>query len=313
MDVVAMRELYKALRPMTPREDRMYVLDQVINDTGINLDVDLCNDSRYVWNAYKEVLNDRMNDLIGCNASQVETVKDWVEDQGVKLPTKAKDGKVSRTMDKNVIAALLEKESGPTKLSAVLLTRKEASSTVPSKFKAALDRRAKDGRVHDAILYCGAAATGRFSSKGLQLHNMRQLQVSEQDIEPLVMMTSLGDHEAIGQCWGVLNGISSNVRLAMIGDDTHPYLGTSDFSGIENKGTAWVSNDFDLMNLQTDPSICIYSKFAEDIFGHPVNKKDHPRERNVGKVGVLSLGYQSGWQKYKDTVKDWTGIIISAP
>jgi hypothetical protein len=39
----------------------------------------------------------------------------------------------------------------------------------------------------------------------------------------------------------------------------------------------------------------VYSEFAsEEVYRRPVNKKEHPRERFVGKVSILQLGYQAG-------------------
>jgi hypothetical protein len=46
-----------------------------------------------------------------------------------------------------------------------------------------------------------------------------------------------------------------------------------------------------------------YASLASEIFGFPVNKKDHPTERFVGKQGRLGLGYQLGAPKFKNRLK----------
>jgi len=46
-----------------------------------------------------------------------------------------------------------------------------------------------------------------------------------------------------------------------------------------------------------------YAHLATEIFGFPVNKKDHPDERFVGKQGRLGLGYQLWWPNFQSRVK----------
>lgn len=46
----------------------------------------------------------------------------------------------------------------------------------------------------------------------------------------------------------------------------------------------------------------VYSSFASDVFGMPVNKKEHPIQRFVGKTGVLGLQYGLGWPTFQSTV-----------
>ena len=52
-----------------------------------------------------------------------------------------------------------------------------------------------------------------------------------------------------------------------------------------------------------DPYIGVASKF----YGFPVNKKDHPDERQLGKIVELQAGYQSGGNKIRATVRIKSG------
>jgi DNA polymerase len=47
----------------------------------------------------------------------------------------------------------------------------------------------------------------------------------------------------------------------------------------------------------------IYCIMAEKIYKHPVNKKEHPRERQMGKVAKLGLGYGLAGQGFQVTVR----------
>ena len=74
-----------------------------------------------------------------------------------------------------------------------------------------------------------------------------------------------------------------------------------DLSGIEMRMNLWFCEQDDLLDLVRQGGD-IYCKAAEGIYGHPINKKDHPLERQVGKVEVLGLGYGMGWKTFQATM-----------
>jgi hypothetical protein len=55
----------------------------------------------------------------------------------------------------------------------------------------------------------------------------------------------------------------------------------------------------------------VYAEFAEEIYRHPVNKNDHPRERFVGKTGILSLGYGSSPPVFQGMCRNQGGVLLS--
>jgi hypothetical protein len=75
-----------------------------------------------------------------------------------------------------------------------------------------------------------------------------------------------------------------------------------DASQIEARLTAWLCRQQDLVD-QFARGEDVYSNFASDVFSIPVNKKDNPNERFVGKTGILGLGFGVGWPKFQTTVK----------
>jgi hypothetical protein len=54
-----------------------------------------------------------------------------------------------------------------------------------------------------------------------------------------------------------------------------------------------------------------YSAMAADVYERPINKKDNPGERQVGKVLELGCGYQMGGPKLKNTLR--VGALGGAP
>ena len=55
----------------------------------------------------------------------------------------------------------------------------------------------------------------------------------------------------------------------------------------------------------------VYSTVASAFYGRPINKKDHPNERQLGKVVELQAGYQSGGEKIRATLRNKARILIS--
>lgn len=105
-----------------------------------------------------------------------------------------------------------------------------------------------------------------------------------------------GDWKLNAQNWGRQSPIRRAVRA--------PWGCTvvaSDAAQIEARLTAWFCGQDDMVEAFAK-GLDVYALFASEYYGFPVNKRDHPGPRFVGKTGVLQLGYQSGWLKFMRTV-----------
>lgn len=77
-------------------------------------------------------------------------------------------------------------------------------------------------------------------------------------------------------------------------------LYVADFASIEARVLLWCAGDergLDIFRNHEDP----YCDMASDLFGYPTNKQDHPKERGLGKIAILGLGYQMGPAKFVDS------------
>lgn len=74
-----------------------------------------------------------------------------------------------------------------------------------------------------------------------------------------------------------------------------------DASQIEARIAGWFCGADDLTNAFANKED-VYSSFASKVFGRPVNKKENPVERFIGKTAILGLQYGLGWQKFQKTV-----------
>jgi len=92
-----------------------------------------------------------------------------------------------------------------------------------------------------------------------------------------------------------------NLRRALIAKPGQAIL-TVDAAQIEARIVAWLCGQEDLVKDFAD-GIDVYCKFASSVFGYPVNKKDHPHERFMGKTSILGLGFQVGGEKFQNTIE----------
>lgn len=93
----------------------------------------------------------------------------------------------------------------------------------------------------------------------------------------------------------------SVLREVVVAPKDHVVL-AADKSQIEARLNATWSGQWDLVE-DFEQGVDIYSDFATSVFGYPVNKKDHPKERFVGKTCVLGLGYYMGPGRLMETLK----------
>jgi hypothetical protein len=91
------------------------------------------------------------------------------------------------------------------------------------------------------------------------------------------------------------------LRKALVAPEGHKVV-AADASQIEARLVAWFSGQKSLVD-QFAKGEDVYSSFASTVFGKPINKKEHPSERFIGKTAILGMGYGVGWVKFQKTVQ----------
>lgn len=97
------------------------------------------------------------------------------------------------------------------------------------------------------------------------------------------------------------------LRYAMKAPPGHSAV-ASDSSQIEARVVAWLAGQDDLV-AEFATGADVYSNFASTVYGMPVNKKDNPIERFVGKTGILGLGFGCGADKFRTMLKIGSGGV----
>lgn len=298
--------------PLSDYEQDLYHIDQIINDRGIRIDVKSARAALCIADKAKVILDREMKiatDGIVTACSQVAKIVEWINAQGVAIPSAAKAE----------IEELLETDDLPSKVRRVLELRQEAAKNSVSKLKAFLNRCGTDDRIRGAFLFL-AAGTGRWSSVGAQLHNLpRPRKIfgdTHPNLETLFSIIRQGDPEWLKFNYGddlgkPLHLISDALRSFIWAAPGHELV-VADYSGIEGAVAAWFAGEqwkvdamFELMRDDSLPDL--YRRAAAGIFNTTTDlltKKD-PR-RQVGKVSELSLQYQGGVGAFRSMARNYS-------
>jgi DNA polymerase len=298
VDVLTEAEADERLIPLSDEELEVYWLNERINDRGIRIDVQSARAALAIVESAKARLDKEMKlataGYVGA-CTEVAALTRWVELQGVPMETMGKDD----------IDDLLEAIDLPDNVRHALELRQEAAKTSVSKIASMLDRVCDDGRVRGVYLHHGAGQTGRFSSRGLQAHNMPKYRKVFEEAHPradlLFDTLRYGDPGAIEFMYGPKLGrplhlLSDAIRGFLWAAPGHELIDV-DYTSIEGVLAAWFSGEewklqaFRELIAGTGPGM--YELLASKIYRVPVEAVTKP-QRGVGKVGELSMGYQGG-------------------
>ena len=88
----------------------------------------------------------------------------------------------------------------------------------------------------------------------------------------------------------------SKLRSSIIAPEGFKIV-SADSSQVEARIAACICGQTDLLDAFRR-GIDVYAEFASMVFGRPITKKNNPVERFIGKTGILSLQYGSGWLRF---------------
>lgn len=306
-DVEVERMIHNKLRPLTPEEREIWLLDQTINDRGVLVDVGSVLAAKVIVGQTLEKLNAELSVITKhavTAASQVSRMVAWLNQHGVK----------ATKLDKQAVAKLLaegvepdDEEMEVDKSSVmdpacrrVLEIRKEAAKSSTAKLEAFESRTGGDGRMRENLLYHGAS-TGRWAGKGAQLQNLpRPSLKASQQLFALDLFSDQAPDLVDLLIGPPLSVVSDCLRGMIVAPEGHDLI-ACDFSNIEGRVVAWLAGQDDLTELFRAGGK-IYEEMAAFIYEKPVASitKDGI-ERQLGKTAVLGCGYGMGWAKFLDT------------
>ncbi len=307
-------ELSETIGDLPPPEQRTWVLDQIVNQRGVRVDIEAVIAAKWCVERVNERMTTKLvalTDGMVTSHSEVKKIGEWLATKEFFMPDLTAEsvtraiGKLSKSTDKTSKAVL-----------AVLKIRQQLAKSSVAKLDKFIDCTCKDLRIRGLLQYHGAG-TGRWAGRLVQPQNFPRGEEKlfetfsmDEVIAIIKQAHQFGDPDWVEMSTGfeTLLVISSALRGMFISEPDSEFC-NADFSAIEARVTAWVAGQqwkldaFEKIDKEGNyqGSDDIYCATATGIFGYVVKKKEHKKERQVGKVCELAFGYQGGvgaWRNF---------------
>ena len=255
-----------------------YHIDQEINDRGVRLDMELVHSAIDMDTRSRQELTTAVKRMTALeNPNSVQQMKQWLSDNGME----------AESLDKKAVAELLK--DAPAELREVLSLRQQLAKSSVRKYQAMENTVCSDSRARGMFQFFGAARTGRFSGRNIQLQNLPQNHLP--DLAEARALVRAGDFDAVKLLYeDVPDTLSQLIRTAFIPKDGAQFL-VADFSAIEARVIAWYAGETWRQEV-FEQGGDIYCASASQMFKVPVEKhgiNGHLRQK--GKIAELALGY----------------------
>lgn len=343
-DVAAMRDVFRATRQLPRAEWEVYWANEAINDRGLPFDRTLASRAAALSDVYEGWARGEVQRITGEDWGPKHHVAlaGWAFDRLQHIPEAVDimvksydtedgdDGEPIRTIGKvSLDRARIEKliplleardermgltddEFAALELCEVKLY--SAGSTV-QKFHKALPALGEDDRLRGQYVFNGAAQTGRFSSRGIQMHNLTRAYVGMETgdvgaearaIDHMLDLPeepTVHDLEQFTAAFGPAGRtLSRLIRPAILAPEGQEVV-WGDYSNIEARVLPWLAasdgaeRKLDIFRTtDRDPSAPdVYMIQAAATYGKRAEDVDKT-ERQTGKVQELSLGFGGGWR-----------------
>lgn len=288
-DVVAETELRKRLLKLTPTEQRVWVLDQVINWRGAPVALRDVGAALDMIDILQEDFSNEVKRMTGGaleNTNSRDQVMQYCRDVfGYELPS----------YRKHDLELVLSDQKLPSGMRALLEIRLQSGKISTKKYEKLRDLARYDGRAHGVLMYHGAD-TGRWAGRGFQPQNLPRPTID--DPTSCADLIATGDVELIELLHGApMEALSSCVRSMIKAKAGHRLI-VADYSAIEARGVAWLAGEDSILRVfEGDGKI--YEHAAGGIFHvSPKSVSKDSLERQIGKVAILALGYQGGYRAF---------------
>lgn len=295
-DVRTEMAVAKILPPIPKEERDAFELDYIINDRGMPVNLDLVGKAIDYVQDYSGNLLLKSIELAGCRPTQRDRTLEFLASRGLELPNLQ-----AATVEK----AILQKGLDPA-VREYLDSRIELSRAGTKKLITIRNCASLDGRIRGGYLF-SAASTRRWSSVGVQMHNLQKpegetdpdfvLDLFEEDMAEHLPLMFSRPLTAIAQS---IRGFFESERGFLVGD----------YSSVEPRGLAWAADEKWLLKAYRegqDP----YRIIASQIYKIAIEKitKDS-KERFLGKQLILGAGYGMGPPRFVEACAKF-GVTIS--
>lgn len=283
-DVEAEEALSNALNDLPEKELKIWQLDMMINERGIQADLPSAKSMLAMVEEHEYLLLRRLNRLTNGavkTAKQIDALLGYLRGLGVDLPD----------LSAATVKEALKKEDMNDDAKRILGIRQSLGRSSSAKYQSILDRASEDGRVRGALLYHGAG-TGRWAGSGIQPQNFpSRIKTSDspESMLHVVIAGGLDLHNALydDDPMATAGAVTRSVLVSGEGKD----LVVADYSAIEGRGLAWLAGEETELDVYRR-GIDIYVMTAARILGKSIDKITTEERNRIGKTATLACGYQ---------------------
>ena len=179
-DVEVERASHARMLSLSPSERNLWMLDQKINQRGIQIDIKSVQVAIDIIEYEKKRLDSEMRAVTDngvATANATAQLKHWLKFQGIEI----------EGVTKADVVELLRLPTLPKAAKRALQIRQEAAKSSTAKLTAMILRANADGRVRGGHQYHGAG-TGRWAGRGIQVQNFPRPTMNHSDIEEVLKL-----------------------------------------------------------------------------------------------------------------------------
>ena len=290
-DVGAERALEKKMKrfPLPDQEQRLWDLDQKINERGLPVNLSLLSAANQVVRVTTEELIAKLKDLTGLdNPNSTNQMLEYARTQGYGFGS----------LGKAFVARAMAGECDLTPACREALEiRKQTSKSSVRKYTSIGDTVSSDGRLRYQFSFMGAARTGRWASHGINLQNLpRPVKSVEKNMPRALELLLARDVGALKKEFdNPLDVVTSTLRAAFTATEGHKLV-VCDLGAVENRVIGYLARCESILNVfreGRDP----YLDFAVELYGEPYEKlyaewkAGDSTKRSNAKPSTLGCGF----------------------
>jgi len=299
-------------------EPEIIDIDRRINQRGIYIDKQLVAKLFQLY-TYNEVKAKSQWDLLTdeANPRSPQQVKDWLASKGYRVETLNKqilqgffnNPEHYETNEYEYTEENLDRKKVEESVIEALKLRQQIARTGKGKLERMLTLKQAESDIITNQLVIYHAITGRFGSRGLQIHNFARgrdfidlkwlLDRKEKlTLRDILRQAEKASQQAVekGQLPVTVADVLNTLTRSCIKARKGKILGIADYGQIEARCVAWLAGETSLLK-QFAAREDVYSIMASKIFGVPLEEVTK-EQRYIGKTVVLACGYSMSAGKF---------------
>lgn len=329
LDIESMREVYKRLPKVncTPMEQKLQVLDAVINRRGICVDMDLVHGAIQTAELNKKLLAEKTKKLTGGEVSagtQRDAYLKWLNERYNLQMTSFTKAEINKRLDDPDV---------PEEVKEHLRNRVKSAKNSVAKFKK-IESIVVGDRLKGTMQFRGAARTGRYAGRHFQPQNLARPTLANDEIELAIWSLK---NNCLVDIWADPGEVLSNCVRGSIVAPKGKRLCIADYSNVEGRVLAWLAGetwklnafmeydtlltkdkewklpyrdgwDFDWATNEKGELIHKGHDLYKLTYGRTFNvdpEKVTKAQRQMGKVLELAMGYQGGPKAFLTFVENF--------